>query len=124
MISEAVAGPYSEYARLSSASGVPSVLGWVNHELVWRGNEILEETGRREELIKQIYTSGDPDRVRSLTEEEPIHLVAVGSLERRDYPAAGIEAVVSAGEVVVDEDGALLVRFGSPGSVPASEDDQ
>ncbi len=124
VISEAVAGPYSEYARLSSASGVPSVLGWVNHELVWRGNEILEETGRREELIKQIYTSGDPDRVRSLTEQEPIHLVAVGSLERRDYPAAGIEAVVSAGEVVVDEDGALLVRFGSPGAVPASEDDQ
>jgi YYY domain-containing protein len=124
VIAEAVAGPYSEYARLSSASGVPCVLGWTNHELVWRGNEILEETGRREELILQIYTSGDPETVRSLIEKEDVHLVAVGSLERRDYPAEGIAAVVEAGEVVVEEEGAVLVRFGYPGTVAASEEGQ
>ena len=124
VVAEAVAGPYSEYARLSSASGVPSLLGWTNHELVWRGNEILEETGRREEVIRQIYTSGDPDLVRSLTENEPVHLVALGSLEHRDYPAEGLAAVVEAGEVVLEEDGSLLVRFGHPGTVAVTGDGQ
>jgi uncharacterized membrane protein len=122
VIAEAVAGPYSEYARLSSASGVPCVLGWANHELVWRGSEILHETGRREDVIREIYTSGDPDTVRSLAEKEPIHLVAVGSLEHRDYPAPGIAAVVAAGEVVLEEDGAVLVRFGHPDAEAATED--
>jgi hypothetical protein len=91
---------------------------------VWRGNEILEETGRREELIRRIYTSGDPDVVRSLAENEPVHLVALGSLEHRDYPATGVAAVVEAGEVVLEEDGALLVRFGDPDTVAVSGEGQ
>ncbi len=34
---EAVGGAYTEFGRLSAASGVPTFLGWANHELVWRG---------------------------------------------------------------------------------------
>ena len=52
IVAEAVGGAYSEYARLSSASGVPTYLGWANHEGVWRGGEIYAETGRREAIYK------------------------------------------------------------------------
>jgi YYY domain-containing protein len=114
VVAEAVGGAYSEYARLSSASGVPAYLGWGNHEGVWRGGEIYAETGSREELLSRLYSSQDPKEIRKLTKEAGIHLVAIGSLERKDFPAAEWGTLAEAGEVVVDRDGGMLVRFGSP----------
>ena len=114
VVAEAVGGAYTEYARLSSASGVPAYLGWANHEGVWRGGEVYAETGVREELLKRLYSSRDPKEIRRLANEAGIHLVAIGSLERKDFPAAKLETIAEAGEVVLDQDGGMLVRFGSP----------
>ncbi len=114
MLAEAVGGAYTDYARLSAASGVPAYLGWGNHELVWRGSDISGETERRKELVERLYSSTDPQEVRQLAAEEGIHLVAVGSLERLDFTEEGLAVVEAAGEVLVDQDGALLVRVGSP----------
>jgi YYY domain-containing protein len=111
---EAVGGAYSEYARLSSASGVPAYLGWANHESVWRGNEIHAETERRAELVSHLYSSRDPKEVRRLVEEAGAHLVAIGSLEHENYSASQLHVVAEAGEIVLDQDGAMLVRFHSP----------
>ena len=38
-ILEASGDPYTEYARISSHTGVPTVLGWANHELLWRSDD-------------------------------------------------------------------------------------
>ncbi|MFV2073510.1 MAG: DUF2298 domain-containing protein [Thermoanaerobaculales bacterium] len=114
VLAEAVGGAYSEYARLSAASGVPTYLGWANHELVWRGHEVTGETDRRRQLVTDLYSAESPERVRELAERAGIHLIAVGSLERNDFPATGLAAVSAAGEVMLDEDGALLIRVGAP----------
>lgn len=111
---EAVGAAYSEYARLSSASGVPAYLGWANHESVWRGGEIHQETERRRELVERLYSARDPSEIRRLASEAGIELVAIGSLEHKDYSAAKLSAVANAGEVVLEADGGMLVRFGSP----------
>jgi uncharacterized membrane protein len=116
---EAVGGAYTEYARLSAASGVPAYLGWENHELVWRGSSVLDETSRRKKLVESLYTSGDPEAVRRLALEAGIDLVAVGWLERRDFDAEGLAAVVAAGEVVAEEGESLLVRIAPPRSIDA-----
>jgi uncharacterized membrane protein len=112
---EAVGGAYTEYGRLSAASGVPAFLGWANHELVWRGSEIAEETDRRKELVQRLYSSGDSEEVRLLAREAGATLIAVGSLERRDFPASSLAAVAAAGDILVDQDGALLVAVGGAG---------
>jgi uncharacterized membrane protein len=111
---EAVGGAYSEYARLSSASGVPTYLGWANHEGVWRGGAIHEETERRRELVSNLYSARDPATVRRLAQRAGVDLVAIGSLEHKDYSAAMLSAVAAAGEVVLDRDGGMLVRFRFP----------
>jgi YYY domain-containing protein len=111
---ESVGGAYSEYARLSSASGVPAYLGWANHEGVWRGSQIHEETERRRELVSNLYSARDPATIRRLAKRAGIDLVAIGSLEHKDYSAAMLRAVAGAGEVVLDRDGGVLVRFGFP----------
>jgi len=113
VIAEVVGGAYTEYGRLSAASGVPAYLGWANHESVWRGNEILPETERRSELIKRLYTSGDAEEIRRTVDEAGIHLVAIGSLENKDFSEQQLAEVAAAGEVVLDEDGGQIVRFAS-----------
>ena len=109
---EAVGGAYTDYSRLSAASGVPAFLGWENHELVWRGSEITEETGRRRKVVEELYSSGDPDEVRRIAAEEGIDLVAIGSLERRDFDEQGLAAVAAAGEVIAEGHDAQLIRVG------------
>ncbi len=110
-IVEAVGGAYTEYARFSANSGVPAYLGWANHELVWRGHGVVEETNRRSELVRELYSCGDPDRVRELVAESGTDLVTIGVFERRDFPEDSLAAVRSAGTVVHDEGGGVVVRF-------------
>lgn len=112
---EATGGAYTEYARLSAASGVPSCLGWANHEMVWRGGDISPETARRTALIDELYRCGDPVRVRQLVAEARVDLVAIGALERSSFPLTGLAAVRAAGEVVLEAQGAALVRFARDG---------
>jgi uncharacterized membrane protein len=111
-IIEAIGGPYSEYARISANSGVPTYLGWENHELVWRGHDITDLTGRRRAVVEEVYASGDPERVRQLVGEAGVDYVAIGSLERKDHSSEALAAVRAAGDVVVDVEGGVLVRFG------------
>ncbi len=58
VVLEATGGSYSQYARVSSQTGLPTVLGWGGHELQWRGN--YDEAGKREPDIDKIYGSLDP----------------------------------------------------------------
>jgi YYY domain-containing protein len=111
---EAVGKAYTNYARLASASGVPTYLGWSNHESVWRGSDINEETNRRKELVSRLYSSRDKAQIRRLANEAGVDLVAIGSLEHKDFSASRLATVVEAGEVVLDRDGGMLIRFGAP----------
>ena len=68
------------------------------------------------QLVRRVYSSDDVEEVRAAVAEAGAGLVAVGGLERRTYPAQGLETVVAAGEVVLEEGGAVLVRF-DPSSI-------
>ena len=109
---EAVGPAYSEFARLSSASGVPALLGWENHELVWRGPSVTPETARRRGVVEAIYASDDPGEIRRLARAEGVDLIAVGSLEERIVSERTLTAIRDAGTVVLDVEGGLLVRVG------------
>jgi YYY domain-containing protein len=96
---EGVGDAYSDAARMSAASGVPAVLGWENHEEVWRGASLGDAAARRKEQIKRLYTCGDPREVRAVAQGLDASLIVVGSVERRLYPGPGLEAVLKAGKV-------------------------
>jgi uncharacterized membrane protein len=97
---EGVGDAYSDAARMSSASGVPAVLGWENHEGVWRGGNIGEETGRRKAQIERLYKSGDPGEVRRIARSLQANFIVIGSVERRLYPEGGLGAVLRSGKVL------------------------
>ena len=99
-------------------AGVPALIGWENHELVWRGHGVVEETSRRATLVRELYSCGDPARVREIATGEGIPLVAIGSLERADFAEESLAAVRAAGELVLDEAGGQVVRV--DGGAPAA----
>ena len=88
VILEATGGSFTDYARVSSRTGLPTLLGWGGHELQWRGN--YDEPGRREPDINAIYSSLDIQHVLTLLEKYGITYVYVGSLERGKYSPAAL----------------------------------
>jgi len=104
-ILEASGDPYSEFARISSHTGVPTVLGWANHEGLWRGNDA--EVQERLSRIKHFYTSGDPRGAWDTIGKYRVTHVVVGDMERRTYPKADAVAgfpflrPVSTGETTI-----------------------
>ena len=81
---EAVGPDYSEYSRVSSHTGYPTLLGWPTHEEHWRGG-VRSQLGRRAD-VDRIYTSLDWAETEGLLEEYGVRYVVVGPRERASYP--------------------------------------
>ncbi len=80
---EAVGGSYSEFARISGSSGVPTVLGWIFHETQWRGGDDLFSD--RESDVRTIYTTSDTNELQELIDKYELTMVVVGPRERSTY---------------------------------------
>jgi YYY domain-containing protein len=86
VLMEASGDPYREFARISSHTGIPTVLGWANHEDLWRSND--PEVMQRLEQIRRFYSSPDPVTAEAVLRRYGVTHVVVGDLERTTYGAA------------------------------------
>ena len=84
-IAEATGGSFTEYGRISSSTGFPTLLGWKGHEHQWRGGRSVKLLDDREELVAQIYRSEDPEQVLHLLDDNDVRYVYVGVRERDKY---------------------------------------
>jgi YYY domain-containing protein len=82
VVLEAVGGAYSQYGRVSSATGIPTLLGWPNHERQWRGTRYADYAGTREGDVREIYSTRSVERARELLARYGVTYVFVGALER------------------------------------------
>ena len=83
VILEAVGGSYTGYARISTNTGLQTVLGWPGHESQWRGG--YEEMGSRQADIETIYTATDWGTAQTLLEKYDVQYIYIGQLERTTY---------------------------------------
>ena len=83
VVVEAVGGSYTDYARVSTRSGQPAVLGWPGHESQWRGGG--EEMGSRFADVQLLYETGDWTETSRLLDGYNVRYVVVGNLERTTY---------------------------------------
>ena len=89
---EAVGGEFyigAAYGRMSSGTGIPTLLEWEGHELQWRGSSKPME-GRRE-LVDRIYSTVDAAEAEALLAQHSIEYVVVGPREVSQYGLAGME---------------------------------
>jgi len=88
VVLEATGNPYSYYARFSSNTGLPTVMGWGNHEGLWRGHETA--VSQRAQEVSRMYNSPDLEDITPLLDRYQVRYVVVGDVERKDYQAAGL----------------------------------
>ncbi len=84
-IVEAVGAAYSDHGRIGAATGRPIVLGWTNHQGLWRGGAATDAIDSRKKDVETIYRSGDPSIVREALLRRGARYVVVGPLERKEY---------------------------------------
>lgn len=84
VILEAQGDSYTDYARISANTGLPTVLGWTVHEWLWRGS--YNVPAPRITDVQILYTTTDVQVARSLINKYHIQYVYVGTLERQKYP--------------------------------------
>jgi YYY domain-containing protein len=82
-VAEAVGGSYSDYARVSTYSGFPTVIGWPGHEEQWRGG--LSQVGTRQADIQRLYETPSWTEALALIKKYNIRYIYIGTLERNTY---------------------------------------
>jgi len=80
VVAEAIGGSYSGYGRVSTLTGMPTVLGWPFHEYQWRGS--FAPQGTRENDIETLYATGDWQTAKDIIERYNIRYIFIGNLER------------------------------------------
>lgn len=84
VVLEASGNPYSYFARISSNTGLPTVMGWANHEGLWRSHDA--QIGQRNSDVRRIYEAQSLDAARPLLDKYGVRYVVVGELERKEHP--------------------------------------
>jgi len=107
---EASGNPYSYYARVSSNTGLPTVMGWANHEGLWRSHD--SAVGARQADVKRIYEASTLAEIEALLDRYQVRYIFVGEVERKDHGASGglakfeqLPVAVRSGNTVVYERG-------------------
>jgi hypothetical protein len=107
VVLEAVGPQYSEYARVATHSGLPTVLGWPGHESQWRGGG--SEMGNRQADIELIYRTNNWETAKTYLDLYNVRYVFVGDLERNTYPVSEgkfvqfLDPVFNQGQVTIYE---------------------
>jgi YYY domain-containing protein len=89
VVLEAGSDEYHRPGRVSSYTGVPTLVGWDNsHEALWRTNQptLLAEITDRRQAVNAIYRGVDPQAGGNLTAERLLELLHTYSV---DYVFAG-----------------------------------
>jgi YYY domain-containing protein len=109
-ILEAVGNDYTPHGRISSSTGIPTVMGWAGHESQWRGS--LDRFASREGDVRTIYSTDSLEEARELLAAYGVEYVYVGAREREKYGSDGIAKFSSFMETVFSEGGVTIYRRG------------
>ena len=82
-IVEAVGDGYSNYGRISGATGRATALGWEGHQRQWRGDD--SAFAGRSHDVEKIYQGTDGVETRRLLELYGVRWLVVGPRERDTY---------------------------------------
>ena len=101
VVLEAHNAQYHWSGRISSYTGLPTVLGWPWHQIQQR-MPYRSAVESRANQIGEIYNTTDLSRTQSLLQEYEVEYIVVGELERAYYSPAGVQkfAALAAGGLI------------------------
>jgi YYY domain-containing protein len=101
VILEAQGDSYTDYSRVSSNTGLPTVLGWTVHEWLWRGT--YDIPAPRIPEIEKMYESENLEETKTLLKKYGVTLVFMGDLERQKYPNLNENKFKSLGKIIFEK---------------------
>ena len=121
VILEAFGSDFSEAARVSSRTGLPTVIGWLNHERQWRGDPDLFSAAEtpftaRPLEVARLYNTPVVGEAQLFMDKYDIEYVYVGRLERELYNFDGLVKFREFMDVVFDNGGVTIYRVREIGS--------
>jgi len=89
VILEAPGGAYEFTSVISTMTGLPTVVGWVTHEVMWQGG--WDNVAGRDSDVDMIYQTTDEAEAGELLEKYAVEYIYVGAQERERYEEQGLE---------------------------------
>lgn len=83
VILEAQGDSYTDYARISANTGLPTVLGWTVHEWLWRGS--YDVPASRFSDIENLYETTNLELAKNIIKKYNIKFIYSGILEKEKY---------------------------------------
>lgn len=122
VVLEATGGAYSEYSRMATQTGFPTVLGWDQHQRLWRGAAANAEVERRKQDVERFYRNGSGPEAREVLERYGVSFVVKGYLEVQAYPGPGLDELDDPGSGLMEvfRQGSTVVY--ATGIVPRNRD--
>jgi len=111
VIVEATGDSYnSSHSRVSTWTGLPTVLGWIGHQSQW--GRCGAELNRRRDDVAALYQAADPGRARQILDRYGIDYVYVGPHERQKYgiSQSNLAILDRLMDRVYERDGVLIYR--------------
>lgn len=102
-ILEASGPSFSQFARVSTVTGKPTVLGWFEHQWLWRNGP--EIPNRRRADVDQLYRSTDPLTVCRLLEMHNVRYIVLAEREREANSESDFKVLRDIGEPVFEDEG-------------------
>ncbi|MFA6462958.1 MAG: DUF2298 domain-containing protein, partial [Candidatus Shapirobacteria bacterium] len=100
---EAVGDSYTTFNQVSSATGLPTVQGWIVHEWLWRGG--YDKPKLRQDNVEAIYESEDIGRLKQLIQKYNIKYIFIGDKEYEKYPGLNEDNFKEIGGQVIFQSG-------------------
>ena len=110
VILEAVGESYTPFGRVSTITGLPTLLQWPAwHETQWRATADFVEP--RTAAAELVYTTTDPEKARAVLDQFEVEYVYVGSLEREQYGEAGLSKFGTFMDVVFENAEVVIYKM-------------
>lgn len=108
VVLEAVGEAYTYFGRISTYTGLPTIMGWPTHQWQWRKDSVTPFD--REKDVRIMYTSESFDEVVSLIKKYQVEYFVIGNKELEKYNQMSKSAIKSIGSEVFRSLGTTLYK--------------
>ena len=124
IIVEAVGASFTQFARIATFTGLPTVLGWPLHEWLWRGSMddsirprttverrygIKDTINNRLTDVETLYSTQDLGIAQKILDKYDVEYVYVGELEKIQYPTLAEQKFKSLAKTIVYDENEVRI---------------